>query len=137
MRAAALALAITAFAAPMALASRAADTPLPLIAVKKTTCPKKLFDVSGRYPVHVIVAAQKGQHPRAVMLTCANADAIALAGRKHFLKPPFETGEKIEVAGAAYTAGVGGPEIFPATSGPVYGWFGNGIDVLLMIPSGD
>jgi hypothetical protein len=137
VRAAALALAFTAFAAPAARASRASDTPLPLIAGKKTSCPKKLFEVSGRYPVHVIVAAQKGQHPTSALLTCASADAIALAGRKQFLKPPFKTGERIEVAGATYTAGVGGPEIFPATSGPVYGWFGNGIDVLLMIPSGD
>ena len=83
-----------------------------------------------------MVAAEKGQHPSATLLTCSSAYAIALAGKKDFLKPPFRTGEKIEVAGATYTLGVGGPEILPATSGPVYGWFGNGIEVLLMIPSG-
>jgi hypothetical protein len=40
------------------------------------------------------------------------------------------------VGGATYTLGVGGPNILPAASGPVYGWFGNGIEVLLVIPSG-
>ena len=93
--------------------------------------------MSGQFPVTVIVAAEKGQHPRATLLTCSSADAIALAGRKHFLKPPFHTGEKIKVAGATYTMGLGGREILPATSGPVYGWFGNGIEVThTIIPSG-
>jgi hypothetical protein len=120
-----------------ASAGAARDTPLPAIAAKKTTCPKKLYEVSGRYPVRVIVAAQKGQHPSSILLTCTSADAIALAGKRHFLKPPFRTGTKINVGGATYTLGVGGPEILPATSGPVWGWFGNGIEVLLIIPSGD
>jgi hypothetical protein len=118
------------------LAAREAETPLPPIAVKKTTCPKKLFEVSGHYPVTVMVAAEKGHHPGAALLTCRSADAIALAGKKYFLAPPFRTGEKIRVGGASYTMGVGGPEILPATSGPVYGWFGNGIEVLLIVPSG-
>jgi hypothetical protein len=112
-------------------------TPLPAIAARKTTCPKTLYKVSGRYPVTVIVAAQKGQHPSATLLTCTSADAIALAGKKDFLKPPFHTGQRITVGGATYTLGVGGPGILPSTSGPVYGWFGNGIEVLLRIPSGD
>jgi hypothetical protein len=136
MRAAALALAVVACASQVALAGRATETPLPLVAAKKTSCPKKLFEVSGQFPVTVMVAAQRGRHPSASLLTCVNADAIALAGRKHFLKPPFRTGEKITVSGATYTMGVGGPEILPATSGPVYGWFGNGIEVLLIVPSG-
>ena len=118
------------------LAAPIAETPLPAIAAKKTECPKKLFEVSGRYPVTVEVAAQKGKHPSATLLTCTSDDAIALAGKKHFLKPPFRTGVKIKVAGATYTLGVGGPEIDPGTSGPVYGWFGNGIEVLLIVPSG-
>jgi hypothetical protein len=109
---------------------------LPAIAAKKTNCPKKLYKVSGKYPVTVIVAAEKGQHPSATLLTCRNGDAVALAGKKSFLKPPFKTGETIRLAGATYTMGVGGPEILPSASGPVYGWFGNGIEVLLIIPSG-
>jgi hypothetical protein len=119
------------------LAAPVSGTPLPAIAAKKTTCPKTLYKVSGRYPVTVIVGAQKGQHPSAALLTCTSADAIAVAGREDFLKPPFRTGQKITMAGATYTLGVGGPEIIPSTSGPVYGWFGNGIEVLLRIPSGD
>jgi len=112
-------------------------TPLPAIVAKKTTCPKALYKLSGRYPVTVMVAAQKGRHPSATLLTCRAAEAVALTGKAHFLKPPFRTGAKIVVGGAAYTLGVGGPDILPATSGPVYGWFGNGIEVLLIVPSGD
>jgi hypothetical protein len=111
-------------------------TPLPAIAAKKTTCPLTLYKVSGQYPVTVMVAAEKGQRPRAALLSCENAEAIGLAGKTHFLKPPFHTGVRIHVGGATYTLGVGGPEILPATSGAVYGWFGNGIEVLLIIPSG-
>jgi hypothetical protein len=91
---------------------------------------------NGSYTVTVAVAAEKGQHPSATLLTCKNAYAIALAGKGYFLKPPFRTGETIEVAGATYTAAVGGPHVWPPASGPVYGWFGDGIEVLLMIPSG-
>jgi len=91
--------------------------------------------VSGRLPVTVMVAAEKGQHPSAALLTCKSADAIALAGKSHYLRPPFHTGVKLKVAGATYTLGVGGPEVLPATSSPVYGWFGNGIEVLLINPS--
>jgi len=114
----------------------AVSTPLPPVAAKKTSCPKQLYRVSGRYPLTVMVAAEKGRHPKASLLTCATADSIALAGKKYFSKPPFHTGAKIKVNGAVYTLGVGGPEILPGTSGPVYGWFGNGIEVLLIVPSG-
>jgi hypothetical protein len=118
------------------LAAPVGDTPLPAIAQKKMSCPKKLYKLSGEFPVTVIVAAEKGQHPSAALLTCASAYAIVQAGKRHFLNPPFRTGAKIDVAGATYTLGVGGPEILPATSGPVYGWFGNGIEVVLIVPSG-
>jgi energy-converting hydrogenase Eha subunit A len=114
----------------------AAAATLPPIASHKTTCPKKLWKVGGIFPVTVMVAAEKGQHPSATLLGCTSADAIALAGKKHYLKPPYKTGAKITVGGATYTLGVGGPNILPATSGPVYGWFGNGIEVLLIVPSG-
>jgi hypothetical protein len=124
-------------AAQAAVATRDADTPLPAIAAKKTNCPKKLFELSGRYPVTVMVAAEKGRHPSAALLTCRTADAIALAGKRYYREPPIQTGETIDVAGATYTMGVGGPDILPATSGPVYGWFGNGIEVLLINPTGD
>jgi hypothetical protein len=137
-----LILAVTAGAAtlaatPIGLAAPRAETPLPPIAAKKTSCTKKLFSLSGRYPVTVMVAAQKGRHPSPALLTCKTAEAIALAGERHYLKPPIQTGEKITVGGAVYTMGVGGSNILLATSGPVYGWFGNGIEVLLINPSGD
>lgn len=133
----ALAAVLVAGATPAAIfAAPVSVTPLPAIAAKKTSCAKQLYKVSGRYPLTVMVAAQKGHHPKAALLTCTSADAIALAGKSHFLKPPFHTGTKIHVGGATYTLGVGGPEILPSTSGPVYGWFGNGIEVLLIIPSG-
>jgi hypothetical protein len=109
---------------------------LPPIAANKTTCPKELFELSGQFPVTVMVAAEKGHHPKATLLTCRSADSIALAGKRYFLRPPSQTGQKIAVGGATYTLGVGGPDILPATSGPVYGWFGNGIEVLLITPSG-
>jgi hypothetical protein len=41
-------------------AAAAATTPLPPIAAKKTSCPKKLWKVSGHYPVTVMVAVEKG-----------------------------------------------------------------------------
>src|SRR5580765_6169512 len=132
----ALVAAIAASAGTQAGFAGPAPTPFPPIAAKKTECPKVLYKVSGTYTVKVVVAAEKGQHPSATSLTCKNAYAIALAGKRDFLKPPFRTGERIEVAGATYTAAVGGPDVWPPTSGPVYGWFGNGIEVLLMIPSG-
>jgi hypothetical protein len=128
--------AATLVAAQGGIAAHKTETPLPTIAAKKTSCVKKLFSLSGRYPVTVMVAAQKGQHPSAALLTCESADAIALAGKRYYLKLPIRTGEKITVSGAVYTMGVGGPNILPATSGPVYGWFGNGIEVLLINPSG-
>jgi hypothetical protein len=109
---------------------------LPPIAAAKTSCPRKLWKLGGRFPVTVMVAAEKGQHPGASLLTCSSAVAIALAGKKYFLKTPVRTGERMSVGGATYTMGVGGSEILPATSGPVYGWFGNGIEVLLIVPSG-
>ena len=127
---------IVVLAAALFAGAAAAAVSLPPIAAKKTSCTQKLWKVSGRYPVTVMVAAEKGKRPSATLLTCKSANAIALAGKNHFLKPPFHTGAKITVAGTTYTLGVGGPNILPATSGPVYGWFGNGIEVLLIIPSG-
>ena len=123
-------------AAAVFVSAAAAAVSLPPIAAQKTSCPKQLWKVSKIFPVTVMVAAQKGQHPRATLLSCKSADAIALAGKSHYLKPPYRTGAKITVGGATYTLGVGGPNILPATSGPVYGWFGNGIEVLLITPSG-
>ena len=38
---------------------------LPPIAAKKTSCPKKLYAVSGKFPVTVMVAAEKGRRPAA------------------------------------------------------------------------
>jgi hypothetical protein len=131
-----LAVAVAGVVAAPALAAPASETPLPAIAGKKTTRPKELFKLSGQYAVTVMVAAQKGHHPSATLLTCRSADSIALAGKRFFLTPPSRTGQKIVVAGATYTLGVGGPNILPATSGPVFGWFGNGIEVLLITPSG-
>ena len=127
---------LTLAGAEAAIASATPVTQLPPIAAKKTTCEKQLNKVEGQFPLTTTVDAEKGQHPTASLLTCNTADAIALAGKQHFLKLPFKTGAKIEVAGATYTMGVGGPNILPATSGPVYGWFENGIEVLLIIPSG-
>jgi len=118
------------------IASPVPNTPLPPIAARKTQCPKVLYKTSRIYGLQVVVAAEKGQHPSPSLLTCQSAYTIALAGKKDFQKPPFRTGQKIEVSGATYTLGVGGPDIWPPASGPVYGWFGNGIEVLLMIPSG-
>jgi hypothetical protein len=137
------ALAATAVAAAVAAqvgnAAPSKQTPFPPIAAKKAECPKSVYTAHGFFaaPVTVVIAAQKGRHPAAALLACSNAYAIALAGKKYFQKFPFEhTGEKIQVGGATYTAAVGGPDVWPPTSGPVYGWFGNGIEVLLMIPSG-
>jgi hypothetical protein len=127
---------IAVVAAAFFVSAAAAAVSLPPIAAKKTSCPQKLWKVSGRYPVTVLVAAEKGRQPSVSLLSCKSAYAIALAGKSHFLKPPFHTGAKITAGGATYTLGVGGPNILPATSGPVYGWFGNGIEVLLLIPSG-
>ena len=135
-----LALAATFLAASIAssagFAAAGSGTPFPPIAANKTSCPKTVYTVSKYYTVNVVIAAQKGHHPIAALLTCASAYKIALAGKKHYSKVPFRTGAKIVVDGATYTAAVGGPDVWPATSGPVYGWFGNGIEILLMIPSG-
>jgi hypothetical protein len=131
-----LAAAAAVASAQAALARPAPVTQLPPIAAKKLTCPKRLYDFNVYYPVTTMVAAEKGRHPSAILLTCQTAGAIALAGKSHFLKLPVRTGVKITVAGAVYTLGTGGPSILPATSGPVYGWFGNGIEVLLIVPSG-
>jgi hypothetical protein len=124
-------------AAQAVQAARPKDTPFPPIAAKKTQCPKTVYTAGGFFTVHVVIAGQKGQHPAAALLSCSNAYAIALAGKNYFGKVPFEhTGGTIQVGGATYTAAVGGPDVWPPTSGAVYGWFGNGIEVLLMIPSG-
>jgi hypothetical protein len=117
-----------------AVATGAKDTPLPPISPKHIECPKTVYTIQKVYGIQVVVAAEKGQHPGASLLTCAYA--IALAGKRDALKTPFPTGRKITVGEATYTLGVGGPNIWPPASGPVYGWFGNGIEVLLMIPSG-
>jgi hypothetical protein len=122
------ALALAAVAAPV--------TPLPPISPKHTLCPKTVYTIEKYYGVQVVVAAQKGQHPSASLLTCESAYAITLAGKKYALKMPFPTGRKVTVGGATYTLGVGGPDVWPPASGPVYGWFGKGIEILLMIPSG-
>jgi hypothetical protein len=131
-----LALAVAATATPAIAAAASPETQLPAIASKKTSCPRELYRVSGKYPVTVMFAAENGHHPTARILGCTNAYAIALAGKNDFRTLPFHTGKQIMVAGATYTLGVGGSEILPATSGPVYGWFGNGIEVLLIVPSG-
>lgn len=128
--------AIVLAAAFVASVAAAPEIPLPPIAAKKTTCSKPLWKLNGDLPVTVMVAAEKGQHPTAALLTYSSADAIALAGKRYFLKTPVRTGERISVGGATYTMGVGGSNILPATSGPVYGWFGDGIEVLLIVPSG-
>jgi hypothetical protein len=133
---AAVAMAIATGGAQSAVSTRAADTPFPPIAAKKTSCPKVVYTIDRNYTVHVVIAAEKGHHPSAALLTCKSAYAIALAGKKDYSKFPLDTGKKIVVAGATYTQAVGGPDVWPPTSGPVWGWFGNGVEVLLMIPSG-
>lgn len=103
---------------------------------KVTTCHTTLFKLGGRLAVHTAFAAQSGKHPAKALLSCANANAVAKAGKRYYHTSPFGLGKKVHVGGVTYTMGdttsVGGK---PA-SGPVYGWSGGGVVIYLLNPSG-
>ncbi len=128
-------LALGALAAPGVAKSSQA---LPAPAGKLSQCHKVLLKVAGRLPVTTDYAAQKGRHPARALLSCLNADAVALAGKRYYRQYPFGVGKKIKVGKVTYTMGVlhsaslGGKPV----SGPVYGWAGGGVDIFLMNPGG-
>lgn len=132
------ALAATAALAGVGTATAVAASPshaLPA-AGKLTTCHTTLFKVGGRLPVHTAFATQSHKHPAKALLSCANANAVAKAGRSDYKTYPFGLGKKVHVNGVTYTMGrtatVGG---MPA-SGFIYGWAGGGVVVYLMNPTG-
>ena len=76
---AALTVAIGASAAATAvLAASASETALPPIASKKTTCPKKLFTVSGQPPVTVMAAVPVFPSTVAVIVAVPGACAVTM-----------------------------------------------------------
>lgn len=129
------ALVLGGLAAP-GLAKRSQTLPAPV--GKLSRCHKVLFKVGGRLPVTTDYAAQRGGHPAKALLSCSNADAVALAGKRYYRQYPFGVGRKIKVGKVTYTMGVlrgaslGGRPL----SGPVYGWGGGGVDIFLINPSG-
>jgi hypothetical protein len=133
-RAAASALAVTAMLGG-ATALAASSKVLPMTG-KVTVCSGTLFKVSGRLPVHTAFAAAKGAHPAKALLTCANADAVARAGKSDYSTPPFKAGKTVVVKGVTYTLGSGTSVGGVPASGPVYGWVGQGVVIFLINPTG-
>jgi hypothetical protein len=137
-RTAAGALAATAALAGVTAATAlAASHNLPA-AGKLTTCHTTLFKVGGTLPVHTAFATQSHKHPAKSLLTCANANAVAKAGKRYYHTSPFGLGKKVTVGGVTYTMGKNATGMLGGkpTSGPVYGWSGGGVVIYLLNPSG-
>jgi hypothetical protein len=120
-----------ALATPAALGS--SSQTLPAATGKLKICTKTLFKVGGRLRVTVDVGAQKRKHPPKSALSCTNAQAVALAGKKYYRKYPFGLGKKIKVSGQTYTMG---RAVLAGASGPTYGWAGDRIVVYLINATG-
>jgi hypothetical protein len=103
---------------------------------KATNCSGTLFKVSGRLPVHAAFAAAKGAHPAKALLSCANANAVAKAGKADYSAPPFKVGKTVKVKGVTYTLGRGTSVGGMPASGPIYGWSGGGVVIYLINPTG-
>ena len=105
---------------------------------KLTTCHTTLYKLGGRLEVHTAFATQKHKHPPKALLSCRNANAVGKAGKRYYQSDPVGLGKKVHVGGVTYTMGrnatgsVGGMP----TSGPVYGWSGDGVVIFLLNPSG-
>jgi hypothetical protein len=106
---------------------------LPPTSGKLVSCHKTLWKVSGSLPVHTQFGTQKGKHPAKSLLNCANANAVATAGKKYYTKPPFHTGQKVKVKGVTYTFG---RAFLPPGPTVVYGWAGGGAVIYLRNPTG-
>jgi hypothetical protein len=94
---------------------------------KLTTCKTKVFDAFGA-PVTAQYGTEKGEHPAKSVLSCANADAVARAGKNDVLKADGKTGAKLTVGGVRYTLKkyeLGG-------SAAVYTWVGGGVVIDLL-----
>ena len=119
-------------AVPAAIAASPSHK-LPAAAGKLTRCHKTLYKV-GSLPVSTEFAATKGGHPSSGLLTCSNANAVALAGKKYYAKYPFGVGKQVKVGGVTYTLdkSVGGSWGGLALSGPLYGWAGGGVVIALV-----
>ncbi len=111
---------------------------LPATHGKITVCHKTLFKVGGRLPVRVDIAAQKGKHPGKALLSCANAQSVAVKGERYYHKYPFGLGKKVKVGKATYMMGVAAMAAFDGKplSGPLYGWTGGGVVIYLINPTG-
>ena len=111
---------------------------LPASETKLTECHKTLFKVAERLPVSVDYAAEKGKHPEQALLSCKNAEQVAVKGKSDYQTAPFGVGKKVKVGSVTYTMGedssgsLGGKP----TSGPIYGWAGGGIVIYLINPTG-
>jgi hypothetical protein len=114
-------------------ASAVAKTPALPPSGKLTKCHQTVYKMDNRYPVKTDYGKQKGQHPKQSLLSCKNSDAVAAKGKKYFDKTPFGVGKKVQVSGVTYTleethgASYDGHPL----SGPMYGWVGGGVVILL------
>lgn len=66
-------------------------------------------------------------------MNCTNSTAVARKGKKYFNNYPFGVGKKVTVSGVTYTLEEthGGSYDGHPLSGPMYGWVGGGVVILL------
>lgn len=113
-------------------------TSLPAVSGKLTECHKTLYELNGHLAVHAAYGTQKAKHPAKSLLSCKNANAVVLAGKRYYSTPPFGVGKHITVGRVNYTLGKWDKPYYAgrALSGPLYGWFGAGAVIVLENPSG-
>jgi hypothetical protein len=100
---------------------------------KLTTCHSVVYRIGGTYKVSTSYGKEKGKHAASSRLSCSHANNVALKGKRYFSHYPFGVGKKVRVAGVTYTLdeSYGGRYDGQPTSGPLYGWVGGGVVIVL------
>ena len=100
---------------------------------KLTTCHKVVYKIGGSYRVSAAYAHEKGKHPARSLLNCHRSNKVALQGKRYYSHYPFGVGKKIHVAGVTYTLDESHGATYDGkpTAGPIYGWVGGGVVIVL------
>lgn len=118
--------------AALPAAGLAAANALPATSGALKRCSTTVYTL-GSLPVVTGYIAVKGAKPSHALLSCANANAVAKAGKRYYEKAPFVAGKKVTSGGVTYTLdhSIGGRWGGLALSGPLYGWVGGGVEIPL------